>query len=139
MPKLAKVEGEVIVKDGTGQAIEYYEAEFVLDDAVKTGPQARSVIRKGLISERLRKTVQNFRRVRTMQLVSFDRTDAPAEQSELDRLLLRASEMDCIPENIDNYKRPDYKAKALEKAIELAERRAKTAKPDSVKDLGEVA
>jgi len=30
MSKLAKVEGEVVVKDGTGQSIEFYEEEFIL-------------------------------------------------------------------------------------------------------------
>jgi hypothetical protein len=138
MSKLAKVEGEVIVKDGTGHAIEFYEQSFILDDAVKTAAQARLLIKKGLITERLRKSVTNFKRVRTCQVVEFTSSDAPAEQSDMDKLFLRATELNCVPENIDNYKRPDFKEKALQKAIALAEDRIAKSKPDAVQDLGYV-
>jgi hypothetical protein len=138
MAKLAKVEGEVVTKDGTGQAIEFYEQEFILDDAVKTAEQARSIVKKGLITERLRRTVQNFKRVRTCQIIEFTNTDAVPEQSDMDRLFLKATELNCVPENIDNYKRPDFKQRALEKAIALAEERLVKAKPDPMKDMGYV-
>lgn len=138
MSKLAKVEGEVVVKDGTGQAVEFYEEEFILDDAVRDTNQARSIIKKGLISERLRRKVQNFKRVRTCQVIEFTTTDEVAEQSDMDKLFLKATELNCVPENIDNYKRPDYKQKALERAIENAEKRKASEKPDSVQDLGYV-
>lgn len=138
MAKLAKVEGQVAVKDGTGMSLEFYEEEFILDDAVKTAEQARSMIKKGLISERLRRTVQNFKRVRTCQIIEFTNTNQQAEQSDMDKLFLRAAELNCVPENIDNYKRPDYKQKALERAISLAEERLKGERPDNVQDLGYV-
>ena len=48
---------------------------------------------------------------------------------------MRAVELGCVPENIDNYRRPDYKAKALEKAIERAEKRKANQKNKS--ELGE--
>ncbi len=138
MSKLARVEGEVVVKDGTGQALEFYEAEFVLDDAVQTANQARSLIKKGLISEHLRRNVKNYKRVRTCQIVEFTTTDKVAEQSDMDKLFLEATELGCVPENIDNYKRPDYKQKALERAIANHKDRAAKAKPDNVQDLGYV-
>lgn len=138
MSKLARVEGEVIVKDGTGHAIEFYEETFIIDDAVQNAAQARSLIKKGLITERLRKAIKNFKRVRTCQVVEFTSSDKPAEQSDMDKLFLRATELNCVPENIDNYKRPDFKEKALQKAIALAEERIAKAKPDVVRDLGYV-
>lgn len=139
MPKKAVCEGEVVVKDGSRSSIEFYTEEFVLDDAVKNLEQARSMIQSGLISERLRRTVENYRRVRTCQVISFTETKDKAEHSELDKLLLKATELNCIPENIESYKRPDYKAKALEKAIERAlERNEKQKKSENVQDLGYV-
>jgi hypothetical protein len=138
MAKLAKVEGEVVVKDGTGQSLEFYEESFVLDDAVKNTNQARSIIKKGLISERLRRVVKGYKRVRTCQIVEFTNTDQVAEQSDMDKLFLEATELGCVPENIDNYKRPDFKQKALEKAIAGAKARAKAQRPDAMQDLGEV-
>lgn len=138
MPNKATVEGEVIVRDGTGNSIEFYTEEFIVDDAVRTAGQARSIIKKGFITDRLRKTVEGFKRVRTCQVVEFQKTSDKPENSELDQLLLKAAELECIPENIDNYKRPDYKQKALERAIAKAEERKAKAKPDAMKDLGEV-
>ncbi len=138
MAKLARVEGEVVTKDGSGLAIEFYEQEFILDDAVKTASQARSVIKKGLIAERLRRTIQGFKRVRTCQVIEFTDTNEKPEQSDMDKLFLRATELACVPENIENYKRPDYKQKALERSIALAEERIAKAKPDVVQDLGYV-
>ena len=138
MSKLARVEGEVVVKDGTGQSLEFYEAEFVLSDAVQTANQARSLIRKGLISEHLRREVKGYKRVRTCQVVEFTTTNKVAEQSEMDKLFLEATELGCVPENIDNYKRPDYKQKALERAIENHKSRVAKVKPDVMQDLGDV-
>lgn len=136
MAKLARVDGQVVVRDGTGMALEFYEEEFILDDAVQSAAQARALIKKGLISERLRKTVKGYKRVRTCQVIEFTNTTAKAEQSEMDKLFLEATELNCVPENIDNYKRPDYKEKALRSAIEQAKKRK--VKPDPMQDLGEV-
>lgn len=136
MAKLARVDGQVVVRDGTGMALEFYEEEFILDDAVQSAAQARALIKKGLISERLRKTVKGYKRVRTCQVIEFTNTNAVAEQSEMDKLFLEATELNCVPENIDNYKRPDYKEKALRSAIEQAKKRK--VKPDPMQDLGEV-
>jgi len=43
-----------------------------------------------------------------------------------------------VPENIDNYKRPDYKLVALQKAIDNYEKRKKEQKPDNVTNKGVV-
>lgn len=123
MPKKVTVEGEVIAKDGSYAVSEFYTEEFILDDAVKNEAQARSMIQAGLIADRLRKTVANFRRVRTCQVIGFESTQEKPESSEMDKALLRATELGCVPENITNYRRPDHKLKALQNAIELAEKR----------------
>ncbi len=132
MDNLVKVEGELIVKDGTGRMIEFYEEEFIISSKVTTREQARSLIRKGLIRERLKK-IDGFRAVRTCQVVSMEPTEQEAEQSELDIALIKAIELGCIPENIDSYKRQDYKLKALQKAIELATARNKKKKAEAKK------
>lgn len=141
MSNVVLVEGEMISKDGTGKRFEFYEESFVIDAEVDSIPKARSLIRKALINDRLQKKADDkglvypdFRRVRTLQVVSFEPTKEKAEHSELDRAVLRAIELDCMPENLDNYKRADYKLKALQKAIAEAENRKQS--KDNVTNLG---
>jgi len=139
MGKLVKASGQWVAKDGTGHAICYYDEEFVMDDAVQTLEQARSILHAGLLTQRMQSKAdeyQNFKRWRTCEVVGFDAVKEKAEFSELDKLMLRATELQCVPENIDNYRRPDYKAKALATAIAGAEERQKKAKPDAMQDLG---
>ena len=129
-----KVEGEVVIKDGSGRMIEFYEEEFILDISDKD--KARSLIRKALITERLQKKTEGFKQVRTCQVLSIDTTSEVSEVSDVEAAMLKAIDLNCVPENIDNYKRKDHKIKALEKAIAKALTR-KTIK-DNVKDLGVV-
>lgn len=136
MTKKVVVEGEYKIRDGHYVSIEFFKEEFILDDAVKTKEQARSIIKKGLIFDRLRKT-SNFKGIRTCQVVSFEDSAENSESGDLDKLLIEATELNCIPENINNYKRADYKIKALEKAIDLAKKRVqKKTKSNSETDLG---
>jgi len=136
MANLVKVEGEVVTKDGSGKAIEFYEESFVLD--VEDKNQALSLIRKGLITDRLRRKTEGFKQVRTCQIVSINFTEEKPENDELTKVMLRAIELGCVPENIDNYKRPDYKLVALQKAIDNYEKRKKEQKPDNVTNKGVV-
>lgn len=117
MGKLVKVEGQVRYKDGLSVGIGFYEEEFILDDSIKTEAEARQLIQNGLISDRLRKTVDNFKGWRTCDIVQFDNTEKQPEFSELDKAMMEAMKLNCVPENIDNYRRPDYKLKALQQAI----------------------
>jgi hypothetical protein len=48
----------------------------------------------------------------------------------LDKLLMEATALGCKPDNIDNYKRPDHKLKALQRAIDNHKERKAKAKPD---------
>lgn len=125
MSKKAYVEGEVLVKDGNTTNIEFYEEEFILDECVKDIAEARRVIKKALIQDRLQKKVSNFKRVRTCQVVKFEQSVEKSETSDLDKIMYEAIELDCVPENITNYKRTDYKIKALEQAV--ANKKAKLA------------
>lgn len=141
MGKLVKASGQWLAKDGTGIAICYYDEEFIMDDSVQTLAQARSILHAGLMTQRMQEKseeYQNFKRVRTCEVVSFEEVKEKSTMSELEMLMLRASELECIPENIDSYKRPDYKSKALKQAIENAEKRLKKVKPDPMQDDGEV-
>lgn len=130
MSKKVVVEGEVIIKDGSYAISEFYTEEFILDDAVKTAAQARSMIQSGLIAERLRRKTTNFRRVRTCQVIEFADASEKVENSDLDKALLRATELSCVPDNIENYRRPDFKLKALLNAIKAAEDRKAKAKSE---------
>ena len=126
MSKRVLTEGELIVKDGTGSAIEFYTEEFILDDSVQNAAEARCIIQNGLLKAKLQQQTDkypNFKNWRTCQVIAFEQADDKPEASELDQLLLRAVQLNCMPENIDNYKRPDYKIQALKRAVEQAEKR----------------
>jgi len=123
MDKLVKVEGELVVKDGTGRMIEFYEEEFILDESVDSVDKARSLIKKGLITERLQRKVSGFKAVRTVKVISIEDSEEKADDSDLTKAMLKAIELNCVPQNIDSYKRTDYKLKALEKAITAQEER----------------
>lgn len=115
-----------------------YTEEFFLDDSVESKEQARQIIKRGLIIDRLSKQT-NFKRVRTCQVISFAPSDEKAENGELDQLLTKAAQLECIPVNINNYRRPDYKIKALKDAIEKTEARLSAPKKKSnVEDQGYV-
>jgi len=128
MSKRAVVEGEVKIRDGKDTEIEFFEEEFFLDDSVTTLEQARSIIQNGLIDERLKKR-NGYKGWRTCQVISFEASKQDAENGDLDMLILKATELNCIPENIGAYKRPDYKIKALQRAIETAQERLAKKKP----------
>lgn len=124
MGKLAKVEGEATISGASGMTeIEFYEEEFILDDKIGGKGEARQLIRRALLVPRLQKKIKGFRRVRTCQIIEFKDTSEKPQDGELDLLLKRAMDLNCIPLNIDNYKRPDYKIKALKAAITDTEAR----------------
>lgn len=139
MAKKAVAEGEYLERNASGTLdIVPYTETFVLDDAVEDKNQARQIIKRGLIIDRLSKQ-KNFKRVRTCQVVSLEATAEPAENGELDQLLTRAAQLGCIPVNINNYRRPDYKIKALRDSIEKTEARlAVPKKKENVEDQGYV-
>lgn len=139
MAKKAVAEGEYLERNPTGgfDLVPYTE-EFLLDNSIESKEQARQIIKRGLIIDRLSKQT-NFKRVRTCQVISFEDSAEQPTNSELDQLLTRAAQLECIPVNINNYRRPDYKIKALKDAIEKAEERAKAPKKKSnVEDQGYV-
>lgn len=147
MPKKAVVEGDVVLRANNSLELEPFTEEFILEDeAFKNSKDhigtARIIIKKGLLKERLRKKYKNFKSERASQVVSLQDTDDELEKDEhgLAALLIEATKLDCIPENIENYRRPDYKAKALERAIESEKKRRdkKLKKKDNVTDLGYV-
>lgn len=141
MSKKAVVEGEVRVRNSSGVIeIQFYEEEFNLDDSVKTLAQARQIIKRGLITHRLSNKIAGLKSVRTINVTTFEDSKEKAENSKLDVLLTKAVELQCVPSNIDNYKRPDYKIKALEKAIKNAEERIEKSKSkkSNVEDQGYV-
>lgn len=139
MNNIFKVEGELVVKDGTGSMIEFYEEDFILDSSI-TKEQGRALIRKGLITDKLRRSKEGFKRVRTCQVVDIAPTKEKAESSKLSKAMIKAVDMGCVPANIDSYKNTEDKIKAVDRAIETQKKRNKAKKPEKypVKDLGVV-
>lgn len=123
MSKLAKVEGEVVTVDGGRATIDWYTEEFVLDGSIDSIPLARSVLQAGLVSERLRTKLKNFRRVRTCQVVELTDTTAAPESDGLDTLLLKATQYGCVPEHMERYATKESRMRALRTAIERHEQR----------------
>lgn len=132
MAKLVKIEGEVMVRSQEGKAtlIDLYEEEFILE-GVESEAQARSIIKNGLLSERLRKNTKGYKRFRTYEVTSFEDTDKKSDSSELDKLLVEASKKGCLPDNLDNYKSAAAKTKAIQKALKVYEDRKKAKKKNS--------
>lgn len=137
MPNKAVCEGEVYIKEDGRSYLEFYTEEFVLDDSVKTINEARSVIHKGMIADRLRTSFPNYLKWSTCQVVELKETSEQSKTADLDKLLLEASRLNCIPDNIANYKRPDHKMKALQRAIDDAKSPKRVAKKEMMVRLEE--
>lgn len=139
MAKLVKVEGEYLSRtEAKTTVLKLYEEEFVLDD-VESKAEARSMLKNGLIAERLKKN-EGFKRLRTYDVVTFKDTDKKPDQSDFEKLLVKATKAKCLPEGLDNYASEKGKIKSLERALETNQRRKETKKAtkSNVKDLGAV-
>lgn len=139
MGKLALVEGEVVTVDGGRATIDWYTEEFVLDGSIDSIPLARSVLQAGLVSERLRVKLKNFRRVRTCQVVELTDTDRKPEDGGLDTLLLKATQYGCVPEHFERYATKESRVRALKTAIERHESRVLSAEEKHDNDDGKKA
>jgi len=127
MAKLAKCEGQLVIKQAGGFVNEFFEAEFLLSDDVKDVAQARSIIQAGLLHDHLTRNVDHYKNWRECQVVSLEPSSETVNISELEQLLLKCSEAGCVPENLSSYASDKSKTKALQKAIEAHERRVTVA------------
>lgn len=128
MAKLAKCEGQLVIKRAGGFENEFFETEFLLSDEVADINQARSIIQAGLLHEKLLKDVPQYKNWRECQVVSLESTNAVANTSELEQLLLKCSEAGVVPENLASYASDKSKVKALQKSLDSHERRVATAR-----------
>ena len=132
-------DGQVVIRNNNSLEVQFFDAEFVLDDNVKSIGEARIIVQKALLEPYLKGKFPNYKRWRECPVVDLIDTEEVAEQSEIEQLIIEANALGCVPENISNYKRQDYKAKALEKAIAKAkERNAKKKQKENVQDMGYV-
>jgi len=130
-----KIEGECIVKKAGGQMPEWYEAEFELDTDEES--IARSMIKKGYIRDHLRKTVDGFRRVRTVFIVSGKVVKERKEPiDDYEKKLKRAAKEGAMPEQLDNYGGKRQKEEALDRSYERKVSGKKKKKNSQVEDLG---
>jgi cell division protein FtsX len=124
MSKLVKVEGDVAIDNGVGVFIDTYEAEFILDDNINEIGIARSLIRKSMITPKLKKEITGFKHVRTMQVVSMEDTKEQAQENgEFQTLMLEAIELVCVPENLELRASEEAKIKTLKDAIRMKKAR----------------
>jgi hypothetical protein len=124
--RIVTAEGQVILLLGKQKVIEYYEEEFVFPADMPLST-ARQTLHNQLMTERLRKTYDNFIRWRTCQVSEGAETDKEVEDAEVVSLLVEAAELGCVPESLDRYGKPESKAKALKESIKSAkERKAAT-------------
>lgn len=139
MAKYIRIEGEYLHRtEAKTTVLKLYDEEFILD-GVETKSEARSMLKNGLIAQRLKKN-EGFKRLRTYEIVEFKDTDQKPDHTEFEKLLVKATKAKCLPEGLDNYDSEKGKIKALERALETNEKRKskkKTAK-SNVQDLGEV-
>lgn len=122
-----KVSGEVVLKDGRGTEVKWYEREFDLEDSYGEDVGVlRSVIRKGMIEYDLRKTEERFKAVRTMQVDSVEKVGGKGDvASELDKKLLEATKKGCVPDNLGAYGGEKAKIEALDRALSRVGKKGK--------------
>lgn len=123
--KIAKVEGQLTLKDGKQVDLDYYECEVLVPDEVDTTDKAQFfIVRGGLTREAMKKT-PNFKSIRTQTVVSLEdaKGDDDREPTLIETLLMQAAALSCVPESLDAYKTDKSKIKALQDAIERAEAR----------------
>ena len=125
MAKLAKCEGQLVIKQAGGFVNEYFEAEFLLSDDVKDVNQARSIIQAGLLHEKLLKDVPHYKNWRECQVTSLEQSNDNVPTSKLEQLLLKCSEFGIVPDNLASYSNDANKEKALQKALTRHEERVK--------------
>lgn len=104
------VEGEFITQ-GKMATTRYYEATVDLE--IEDVAVARGVIQNGLITDILRRKEENFKRVRTCQIVKTEKIEdskdqkAEADSGDVDpdvaKLLAEATELGCVPVNYASY------------------------------------
>jgi len=135
MAKLAKVEGDLVIKRAGGNEISFYEVDFVLSDNVKDINQARAIIQAGLIDNRLKREVDGYKNWRTCQVTAFEDTDAEAKTTELESALIEATEKGCLPENIGMYADDLSKIKAIQRSITTGDKRTKEYKLARKKEI----
>ena len=116
MTKTVIVSGDMILKDGKDTYLEDFEETFTISD-VETESEARCLIKNAFIVDRLKEKTPLFRSVHTMRIDSMEASKERKPEDELETAMLEATRLGCIPENIANYRRKDFKFTALKRAI----------------------
>lgn len=103
----------------------FFTETFILGPEVKDIPQARVIIQNGLLTPKMQssKDYPNFSRWRTAQVIEFEDSSEMPENSELNNLLMEATNMDAIPDRLDSYKTPEAKSRVLTQAIQNEKKR----------------
>lgn len=137
MVQIVKVEGEARVRDGSNLTTEFYEREFEIND-MKSEGEIRSLVRKALIVDELKKTIKGFKSVRTMEIVDIKKKEGKKEDTtRLEDLMAEAMKLEAVPDNLDQYGSTKSKEEALERSIAKKKKADKAPKKkEQVEDLG---
>lgn len=138
MSQMVKVEGEVVYSSHKSQMVEFYSEEIDLPDSVTSKAQARSMLKAGLLADVLRKKVNGFKRVRTIEVTGMTQGEGKATDEEYKKLLMEANQLACVPEGLERYKEGAARENALKKAIDKAKERLKKAAAKKAKEDGKL-
>lgn len=139
MAKTVKVSGEYLRRtDSKTTIIDFYEEDFIID-SVKTKGEALSVIKNGLLHDRLRsnENYSGYKRYRTHEVVSFEDTNEKSNNGRIEKLTREAVDLGCVPSNLDMYSGKGAKEKVLQKSIDSTKKRRekKNKSKDSLEDI----
>ena len=99
--------------------IDSYEVTFKMAEDRK--PEARAIIQNsGMLDEKLRKDKKGFKRWRTCQVINIEEIEGKVDEAEkeLEKLLIEATQLACIPIDYKSYANDKMRVGSLEKAIE---------------------
>lgn len=117
MSKLVKVECQIQYDKGLGVDSCYEETEFVVGDIEEKGV-ILSYIKRSLVTPYFKKKINGFKRVRQTTILSItDVNETPEQSTELQKLMLDAIELSCVPTQLDD-RSEVAKIQALKQALQ---------------------
>lgn len=126
MVKKVEVSGDMIVGDSRSKWVKPYSLEIEVPDGLENDGVIRSLARKVIVPDLLRKQEEMFRRIRTLQIDSVkDVKEAKGSEkkfSELEEKMAEAANKGCVPDNLESYGSDKTKLEALGRAIDKADK-----------------
>jgi len=113
-----KAYGDYVVSGKLAQ-IDYFETVFELEEDREA--YARAIIQNGLLQDQLKKEIPNFKRWRECHvklIEKISKTEEASTDPEIEKLLIEATELGCLPPNYHSYKSDAARKRRLKEAVE---------------------